>query len=218
MLASIVLVGQHLAALVAPGGIADPRGAAAHHHDRLVPGLLQAAQHHDLHQAADMQRGRGGVEADIARHDLLAARGHRAPPRRSSGGCSRARRAGAAGRTDTGSWRSLVRRGRVACKGACKRICCARRTTRPQAISQVEARIIGRCERQLAAPALAHRGGSQALVVPAFARAGRTGCGRRPASSCSCSRSRARDRPTASSTSRPPSAGTRTISTAAARG
>jgi hypothetical protein len=31
----------------------------------LWPALLQAAQHHDLHQAADVQAGRRGVEADV---------------------------------------------------------------------------------------------------------------------------------------------------------
>ena len=64
-------IGQHLAAFVAPRGVADPRGPAAHQHDRLVPCLLQPPQHHDLHEAADMERRRGGIETDIARHDLL---------------------------------------------------------------------------------------------------------------------------------------------------
>jgi len=36
-----------------------------------VPGLLEAAQHHDLDEAADVERWRGRIEADIARHDLL---------------------------------------------------------------------------------------------------------------------------------------------------
>jgi hypothetical protein len=40
-----------------------------------VPGLLEAAQHHDLHQAADVQRWRGRIEADIAGHDLLRRQG-----------------------------------------------------------------------------------------------------------------------------------------------
>ena len=71
MLASIALGGEQLAALVLARGIADLGGAAAHQHDRLVPGLLQPAQHHDLDQAADMERRRGRVEADIAGHDLL---------------------------------------------------------------------------------------------------------------------------------------------------
>jgi hypothetical protein len=46
--------------LVVPPPISD---------DRLVAGLLEAAQQHDLHEAADMQRRRGRIEADIARHD-----------------------------------------------------------------------------------------------------------------------------------------------------
>jgi hypothetical protein len=37
----------------------------------LCPACCKPAQHHDLHQAADMQRRRGGIEADIAGHDLL---------------------------------------------------------------------------------------------------------------------------------------------------
>ena len=61
-------MGEQLAALVAAGRIADLGGAAAHQHDRLVAGLLEAAQQHDLDQAADVQRWRGGVEADIAGH------------------------------------------------------------------------------------------------------------------------------------------------------
>ena len=70
---SIVLVGQDAAAFVLAGGIADPRGAAAHQRDRPVAGLLQPVQHHDRQQRADMQRGRGAVEADIG-GDRLAAR------------------------------------------------------------------------------------------------------------------------------------------------
>jgi len=69
------LVRKHLAALVAPGGIADPRRPPTHQHDRLVSGLLQPAQQHDLDQRADMERWRGGIEADIARHDLLRGEG-----------------------------------------------------------------------------------------------------------------------------------------------
>jgi hypothetical protein len=42
---------------------------ASHHHDRLVAGLLEPAEQHDLDEAADMKRGRGGVKSDIARHD-----------------------------------------------------------------------------------------------------------------------------------------------------
>ena len=64
-------VGQHLAAFIAPGRIADPCRAAAHEDNRLVSGLLQTAQHHDLHEAADMQGRRSGVETDVAGHDLF---------------------------------------------------------------------------------------------------------------------------------------------------
>ena len=59
------LVGQKPPALVLAGGIADPRGAAAHQRDRPVAGLLQPVQQHDRQQRADMQRRRGAVEADI---------------------------------------------------------------------------------------------------------------------------------------------------------
>ena len=61
---------EQLAAFVLADGIADLGRPAAHQHDRLVPGLLQPPQHHDLDQAADMERRRGRVEADIARDDL----------------------------------------------------------------------------------------------------------------------------------------------------
>jgi hypothetical protein len=40
-----------------------------------VPGLLQAPKHHDLDEGADVERRRGGVEADIAGHDLLCREG-----------------------------------------------------------------------------------------------------------------------------------------------
>ena len=63
---------QQLAALVLAGGIADLGGAAAHEHDGAVAMLLQPAQQHDLHQAADMQGIRRGVEADIAGDAALA--------------------------------------------------------------------------------------------------------------------------------------------------
>ena len=42
------------------------RRAAAHQRDRLAAGLLQPVQHHDLDERADMQRGRGAIEADIS--------------------------------------------------------------------------------------------------------------------------------------------------------
>ena len=79
MLASIVVVVEQLARLVLEARIADLAGAAAHQHDRLVPGLLQPAQQHDLDQAADVERRRGRIEADIAGHDLRAPRARRAP-------------------------------------------------------------------------------------------------------------------------------------------
>ena len=59
-------VGKHLARFVLAGRIADLGGAAAHQRDGLVAGLLQPAQHHDLHERPRMQAGRCGIEADIA--------------------------------------------------------------------------------------------------------------------------------------------------------
>ena len=52
----------------------SPTLVAAHHHDRLVAGLLEAAQHHDLDQAADVQAGGRGVETDVAGDDPLRGR------------------------------------------------------------------------------------------------------------------------------------------------
>jgi hypothetical protein len=69
MLASICGGRQQRALVGAEGRIAHLGRAAAHQRDRLVPGLLQPAQHHDLDQAAHMQRLRRRVEADIGRHD-----------------------------------------------------------------------------------------------------------------------------------------------------
>eukprot|EP01136_Pigoraptor_vietnamica_P003491 Opistho-1_new@32805 len=66
------LVGHQLARFVLEARVADLAGAAAHQDDRLVAGLLHAAQQHDLDQAADMERGRCRIKADIAGHDLLA--------------------------------------------------------------------------------------------------------------------------------------------------
>src|SRR3546814_8190168 len=51
--------------------IADACRPSAHQHDGLVPRLLQAAQYHDLDEAADMQRRRGCVETDISGDDLF---------------------------------------------------------------------------------------------------------------------------------------------------
>ena len=64
------VVGEELAAFVLARGVADLGRPAAHQDDRLVPGLLKPAQHHDLDQAADMERRRSGIEPDVARHDL----------------------------------------------------------------------------------------------------------------------------------------------------
>ena len=65
------VVGQKLARFVLEAWIADLASAATHHHDGFVAGLLQPPQQHDLHQRSDVQRWRGGIEADIARHNLL---------------------------------------------------------------------------------------------------------------------------------------------------
>jgi len=67
MLGGDVGLAEQLARLVLAGGIADLGRATAHQDHRLVPGLLQSAQHHDLDQAADMQAGRGGVESRCRR-------------------------------------------------------------------------------------------------------------------------------------------------------
>ena len=57
-----------LAALAAR--VADQAGAAAHQDDRLVPGELEVPQQHQRHQVAELQAGRGRVEAAV----------HGAPP------------------------------------------------------------------------------------------------------------------------------------------
>jgi len=62
-----LFVGQQLARFVLAGGIADLGRPAAHQHDRLVPGLLQPAQQHDLHETAHMQAVGRAIEADIGR-------------------------------------------------------------------------------------------------------------------------------------------------------
>ncbi|OIQ66219.1 hypothetical protein GALL_522150 [mine drainage metagenome] len=62
------LLGAEQRALIrAERGVAHLGGAAAHQHDRLAAALLQPAQHHDLDQAANMQRFRRGIKADIGR-------------------------------------------------------------------------------------------------------------------------------------------------------
>jgi hypothetical protein len=58
-------LGEQLPRFILAGGIADLGGAAAHQHDGLVTGLLQAAQQHDLHEIADVQAVRGGIETNV---------------------------------------------------------------------------------------------------------------------------------------------------------
>ena len=65
-----VLRGENRALAVLAGRIADLRRPAAQQDDGGVAGLLQAAQHHDLNQAADVKAGSGRVETDIAGHGL----------------------------------------------------------------------------------------------------------------------------------------------------
>ena len=65
------LSGHELAGFILEARIANLSRATAHHDDRLMSGLLKAAQQHDLHHAADMQRRRRGIETDIAGHHLL---------------------------------------------------------------------------------------------------------------------------------------------------
>ena len=79
------------ALVVAERRVADLGGAAAHQRDRPVAGLLQPAQHHDVEQVPDVQRRRGGVVADIGRHDARAAAARRGPRGRCSPADSRAR-------------------------------------------------------------------------------------------------------------------------------
>ena len=59
------VLAQERPRLVAAARVADLRGSAAEQHDRPVAGLLEPAQHHDLHQAAHVQAVGGAVEADI---------------------------------------------------------------------------------------------------------------------------------------------------------
>ena len=68
MLRAISASSSNGRAVVLERGIADPRRAAAHQHDRLVPVLLQQAQQHDRQQAADMQTVGGAVVTDIGGH------------------------------------------------------------------------------------------------------------------------------------------------------
>ena len=70
-----LLLGEQLPRFIPARRIADLGRAAAHEHDGTMAGLLQAAQQHDLHQAADVQAVGGRIEADIGRdHAGLGAR------------------------------------------------------------------------------------------------------------------------------------------------
>ena len=71
---------EQLSRLVLARRVADPRRAAAHQHDRLVPAALEEAQQHDRHQAADMQTVRRAVIADIGYNAARRATARRAPP------------------------------------------------------------------------------------------------------------------------------------------
>ena len=62
---------QKLARLIASRRIAHPRRPSAHQRDRLVAGLLEPVEHHDLDQRTDMERDGGAIEADIAHHLAL---------------------------------------------------------------------------------------------------------------------------------------------------
>src|SRR5450631_4719207 len=62
-----LLIGQKLARFVAPRRIPDLRRSAPPQNDRTVSRLLQAAQQHDLHQAADVQAVGGCIKSDICR-------------------------------------------------------------------------------------------------------------------------------------------------------
>ena len=60
-----LLFRQQLAGFIASRRISDFGGAAAHKHNRFMPGLLQPPQGHQLHEIADMHALRCAVEADI---------------------------------------------------------------------------------------------------------------------------------------------------------
>ena len=45
--------------------IADQAGAAAHQHDGLVAGELEMPEQHDRHEIAELQAGRGRIEAAV---------------------------------------------------------------------------------------------------------------------------------------------------------
>ena len=67
MLASWPIQYRQPARFVLARRVADLGGAPPHHDDRLVPGLLQPAQGHQLDHVPDMQAVGGAVEPDIGR-------------------------------------------------------------------------------------------------------------------------------------------------------
>jgi len=60
-----LLAGQHLAHFRLAAGVADEARAAADQRDGAMAAPLHMGQRHDGHQAADMQTGGRGIEADI---------------------------------------------------------------------------------------------------------------------------------------------------------
>ena len=132
MLASICSGVSSWRASSLPDGIADLGRAAAHQHDRPVSRLLQPAQHHDLDEVADVEARRGRVEADVGGDRSPSPPAHRAPRRRSPGGCSRARRAGGGGRICTRSCTPLsVMLSHAATAIRCNSISCPTRPPPP---------------------------------------------------------------------------------------
>ena len=107
MLAAIVVVVEQLARFVLEARIADLAGAAAHQHDRLVPGLLQPAQQHDLRRGCRHGATARSRRSRYSRARPASPRAHRAPPRRSSGGYSRA----SSSRRSRSDWYSVMMRG-----------------------------------------------------------------------------------------------------------
>jgi hypothetical protein len=57
-----------------PARVADHPGAAAHERDRAMAVPLQVHEHHDRHEAADVQAAARRVEADVRRHRLTSQR------------------------------------------------------------------------------------------------------------------------------------------------
>ena len=66
-----VLIGQKRAGRILAGRVADLCRTTAHKNNRLVPGALQNAQHHDLHKRTNMQAVSCAIKADIGRNNLF---------------------------------------------------------------------------------------------------------------------------------------------------